>query len=75
MSRQPTTTLGQEDLLCTNLLAVVSVYLHQLREIKLGSLQNLNLAHDGVLERVDTSSSLLYFLSNNLGNELRHKFL
>mmetsp|Transcript_3496 Transcript_3496/g.8356 ORF Transcript_3496/g.8356 Transcript_3496/m.8356 type:complete len:255 (-) Transcript_3496:72-836(-) len=61
-----------------NLLALIgglTVNLHQLGDIELGSLQQLHLADVHVLERVDALASLVDVLANGLGDELLDQVL
>eukprot|EP00842_Homolaphlyctis_polyrhiza_P006672 jgi/Hompol1/7005/HPOL_003815-RA len=54
-------------------LGSLAVQLKELAKIKLGGLENLDLADIAVLERVDALALLLNLLANDLGCKLAHK--
>jgi len=59
----------------TNILMGARVKFHQLGDVELRGLDDLDLADEDVLERVDTVAGLLDLLANKLGDELVHKIL
>ena len=58
-----------------NVVMVVSLYLHKLSKVELGSLEDLDFTDEDILKRVDTLSCLLNILPNRFWNKLGNKLL
>lgn len=61
--------------LCASLGCRLAVQVEQLAHLKLGRLENLDLAHVDVLQRVDALARLLDFAANDFGNEFLDELL
>ena len=54
---------------------MISTHLHELSEVELGSLEDLDFTDENILKRVDALSRLLNILPNSFGNKLGNKLL